>query len=108
MDVEKILAGLVRIGTVTDVDNGKRLVRVKFEDADMTSGWLPVLKSPPFIPGCDVPQRTEFESGGSGDAAFANHKHDLIIMPWMPRVNDTVVALYLPAFNADGFVIGGI
>lgn len=108
MDVEKILSGLVRIGTVTDVDNGRRLARVKFEDTDMTSGWLAVLKSQPFIPGYDVPQRTEFESGGSGAAAFESHKHDLVIKPWMPKVNDTVVALYLPVFNADGFVIGGI
>lgn len=108
MDVEKILSGLVRIGTVTDVDNGRRLARVKFEDTGMTSGWLAVLKNQPFIPDYDVPQRTEFESGGSGAAAFENHKHDLVIKPWMPKVNDTVVALYLPVFNADGFVIGGI
>lgn len=108
MDVEKILSGLVRIGTVTDVDNGRRLARVKFEDTGMTSGWLAVLKSQPFIPGYDIPQRTEFESGGSGAAAFESHKHDLVIKPWMPKVNDTVVALYLPVFNADGFVIGGI
>lgn len=108
MDVEKILSGLVRIGTVTDVDNGRRLARVKFEDTGMTSGWLAVLKNQPFIPGYNVPQRTEFESGGSGAAAFESHKHDLVIKPWMPKVNDTVVALYLPVFNADGFVIGGI
>ncbi len=108
MDVEKILSGLVRIGTVTDVDNGRRLARVKFEDTGMTSGWLAVLKNQPFIPDYDVPQRTEFESGGRGAAAFENHKHDLVIKPWMPKVNDTVVALYLPVFNADGFVIGGI
>lgn len=108
MDVEKILSGLVRIGTVTDVDNGRRMARVKFEDTGMTSGWLTVLKNQPFIPDYDVPQRTEFESGGSGEAAFESHKHDLVIKPWMPKVNDTVVTLYLPVFNADGFVIGGI
>lgn len=108
MDAEKILSGLVRIGTVTDVDNGRRMARVKFEDTGMTSGWLTVLKNQPFIPDYDVPQRTEFESGGSGEAAFESHKHDLVIKPWMPKVNDTVVTLYLPVFNADGFVIGGI
>lgn len=107
-DVEKALTGLVRIGTVTDVDNGRRTARVKFQDSDMTSGWLCVLKNQPYIPDYSGPQRTEFEGGGSGAAAFEEHKHDLIIKPWMPKVNDTVVALYLPVFNGDGFVIGGI
>ena len=108
MDSENILSGLVRIGTVTDVDNDQRMARVKFEDTGMTSGWLVVLKNQPFIPDYDVPQRTEYEAGGSGAAAFESHKHDLVIKPWMPKVNDTVVTLYLPVFNADGFVIGGI
>lgn len=64
--------------------------------------------TPPFIPDYNVPQRTEFESGGSGDASFASHKHDLIIKPWMPKVNDQVLVLYLPVFNGDGFILGGI
>lgn len=46
--------------------------------------------------------------GGSGDASFASHKHDLIIKPWMPKVNDQVLVLYLPVFNGDGFILGGI
>ena len=108
MDQEQILARLVRIGTVTDVDNAKHKARVKYPDVDMTSGWLHVLDNRPFIPGYSVPQRTEFEQGGSGDPAFANHKHDLIIKQWMPKINDTVLVLYLPLFNSDGFVLGGI
>jgi len=27
---------------------------------------------------------------------------------WMPNVNDTVLVIYLPIFNADGFILGGI
>ncbi len=27
---------------------------------------------------------------------------------WLPDVNDTVLVLYLPAEQGDGFVIGGI
>ena len=50
-EMQKILSGLVRIGTVTDVDNARRMARVKFQDHDMTSGWLCVLKNQPFIPG---------------------------------------------------------
>lgn len=108
MDAEKILSRLVQVGTVTDVNNGKRIARVKFHDTGITSAWLRVLKSPPFIPDYDVPQRTEFESGGSGDSAFASHKHDLTIKPWMPKVNETVLVVYLPVKEGDGYVIGGI
>ncbi len=35
---------LVRIGTVTAVDRERNMVRVKFRDGDMTSGWLPVIQ----------------------------------------------------------------
>lgn len=108
MDSEKILSRLVQIGTVSDVDNGKRRARVILKETGHTSGWLCVLATPPFIPDYNVPQRTEFESGGSGDASFANHKRDLIIKPWMPKVNDQVLVLYLPVFNGDGFILGGI
>lgn len=106
---DSILSGLVRLGTVTAVDNAKHKARVKFQSEDMTSGWLYVLDNRPFIPDYDVvPQRTEYESGGSGEAAFASHKHDLKIKQWMPKVNQTVLCLYLPSFNADGFVLGGV
>ena len=108
MDVGTILSRLVQVGTVTDVDIPKRKARVKFQDTGHTSGWLFVLKNQPFIPDYDVPQRTEYEAGGGGDAAFASHKHDLIIKPWMPKVNDTVVVLYTPVRDGDGFVLGGI
>jgi len=108
MDAQKNLAGLIRKGTVTDVDNDKHLARVKFQGEGFTSGWLHVLDNRPYIPDYDVPQRTEYEAGGNGDYAYANHKHDLIIKQWMPKINDNVVCIYLPIFNSDGFVIGGI
>ncbi len=108
MDVEKILKHLVRIGTVTVTDPVKRVARVKFEDTGQTSGLLYVLASRPYIPDYDVPQRTEFEAGGSSDPAFASHKHDLIIKPWMPKVNAVVLTLYLPVLDGDGFILGEI
>ncbi len=107
-DMDSILSRLVRVGTVTDVNKKKRKARVKFQDEDMTSGWLRILSSPPFIPKVDEPQRTEFESGGSGDEAFASHKHDVIITPWLPRVNDVVLVLYLPCHDSDGYILGRI
>lgn len=108
MDVEKILKRLVRIGTITVTDPIKRVARVKFEDTGETSGLLYVLANRSYVPDHDVPQRTEFEAGGSGDPAFASHKHDLIIKPWMPKVNAVVLTLYLPVLDGDGFILGEI
>ena len=30
------------------------------------------------------------------------------IKPWMPKVNATVLTLYLPILDADGFILGEI
>lgn len=99
MENENILKRLVRLGTVTDVNTGERKARVKYQDCSMTSGWLYVLDNRPGIPTNSGTQETETEDG---------HKHTLTVIPWMPKVNDTVVVLYLPIFNGDGFVLGGI
>ena len=104
MNIEDI----VREGKVTAVDNGKRIAKVWFDSMGIESDWLPVLITRDFIPDYDVPQRTEFEAGGSGDSAFASHKHDLIIKPYMPKVNDLVLVLYFPVFNGDGVILGGV
>ena len=103
-----VFSCIVRIGIVTAVDNEKRLAQVQFQDMNLPSGWIPVLINRDFIPGYDVPQRTEYEAGGSGDPAFESHKHDLIIKPYMPKVNDLVLVLYFPVFNGDGVILGGI
>ena len=84
------------------------LFRSWFDSMGIESDWLPVLITRDFIPDYDVPQRTEFEAGGSGDPAFASHKHDLIIKPYMPKVNDLVLVLYFPVFNGDGVILGGV
>ena len=68
-DMGTVFSSFVRLGFVTDVNNDKRIARVKFEDLGYTSGWIPVLINRDFIPDYDVPQRTEFEAGGSGDRA---------------------------------------
>lgn len=106
-EMETSLENLVRVGTVTWTDPVKRIARVKFEDTDLTSGPLHVLASPPGIPDHEAsPQRTEPEAGGSGEAAFASHSHALSVMPWMPREGAVVLCLYLPGFNADGYILG--
>lgn len=104
MNIEDI----VREGKVTAVDNGKRIAKVWFDSMGIESDWLPVLITRDFIPDYDVPQRTEFEAGGSGDPAFASHKHDLIIKPWMPKKGEQVLCIYEPVRNGRGFILGGI
>ena len=104
MNIEDI----VREGKVTAADNGKRIAKVWFDSMGIESDWLPVLITRDFIPDYDVPQRTEYEAGGSGDAAYESHKHDLIIKPYMPKVNDLVLVLYFPVFNGDGVILGGV
>lgn len=99
---------IVREGKVTAVDNGKRIAKVWFDALGIESDWMPVLITRDFIPDYDVPQRTEFEAGGAGYPAFESHKHDLIIKPYMPKVNDLVLVLYFPVFNGDGVILGGV
>lgn len=106
--VENILYRSVKVGKIMNVDNDKMIARVRFLDTGMTSDWLQVVINQPYIPDYDVPQRTEYESGGSGDAAFERHKHDVVVKPWMPKINDFVVCIYLPQRNADGFILGKI
>ena len=108
-EMETSLENLVRVGTVTWADSVKRVARVKFKDMDIPSAPLHVLANRPYIPDYEAkPQRTELEAGGSGEAAFERHKHDLLIKPWMPRVNAVVLCLYLPGFNTDGYILGEI
>lgn len=114
MKAEKILAGLVRIGIVTDVNAVKRRVRVKFQDVNMISGWLYVLRRS----GGDVTVapdgghthsiRDTYTGGGTA-STIPNHNHSgTVTASWMPKINDTVLVLYLPVEQGDGFVLGGI
>lgn len=79
MDIENI----VRVGKVTAVDSAKHIARVWFEAMKIESGWLPVLITKDSIP-----------------------EHN--ITPYMPKVNEKVLVLYVPVFNGDGIILGGI
>lgn len=96
------MENLLRIGKVTNVNPSDRTVRVRFEDVNITSGWLKVLRSPPFIGNDEEPKKvakTEKQQG---------HYHELSIIPYFPVVGDMVLCLYNPGFNEDGYVIGGL
>lgn len=110
MDQETLnaLENLVRIGTVISKDETSRTARVKFKDTGIKSAPLYVLASRPYIPDYDGPQQTEEKSGGSGDESFESHEHPLTIKPWMPKIDATVLCLYLPVWNGDGFILGEI
>lgn len=113
-ECEKILSGLVRVGTVTDRKMEQRLARVWFPDLEMSSDWLPVLINQDVTPDYeyDSPQWTEFETEWKGDRTgdpdYVDHRHKIIRKPWMPKVGDEVLAVYLPVLDADGFIVGGI
>lgn len=92
----------IRIGTVSNVNYAERTVRVIFKEVNIISGWLKVLRTPPFIGNDEPPKemtKTEKESG---------HFHELKINPWFPSIGETVLCLYNAGFNEDGFVIGGL
>lgn len=114
-EYEKILAGLVRVGTVTAIDAAKRLARVKFQGENMTSGWLFVVQHH----GANMyiepdakhnhPVHDTYTGGGTSENYPAHdHLPGSFLTYWMPKVNDTVLCVYLPVFNADGFILGGI
>ncbi len=113
-DDHAVLGGLVRLGIVTDADNDNRIARVKYLDTNKPSGWLPVLINRDVIHyyPYDEDQWTEFETEDlvpqAGETRFVPHRHKLIIKPWMPKVNDQVLVLYLPVRDGDGFILGGI
>jgi len=107
-DMGTVFSGFFRLGFVTNVNNSKRIARVKFEDLGYTSDWLPVLISRDFIPGYNMEQRTEAKAGGAGYAMFESHTHNLIIKPYMPKTGEQVLCIYEPVRNGRGFILGGI
>lgn len=93
MNAETLLTRIVQVGTVTAVMGTK--ARVLFRDSGMTSDWLSVLQTP----GAGV---------GMREAGDPSHVHAASVTTWVPAVNDTVVCLYLPIANSDGFILGKV
>lgn len=105
---------IIRIGVVSALNNGNRTVRVRFPSENMVSGWLKVVKSPPAV---TVQANTAADTSVKGDeeedielSADTNIKVNVAAktLPWFPLVGDTVLCIYNPGFNEDGFVIGGL
>lgn len=114
---ENVIARMVQVGIVTVVDPAEHKCRVKFPDTGLTSDWLRVLRQTPGVSVNDggAHSHTGSASVGGGDHSHTAsvtidgadaHSHGASVTAWMPRVNDTVVVIYIPVFNSDGFVIG--
>lgn len=110
MDELTALKNIVRTGWVSSVNAADRSARVTFQDKGETfvSGPLKVLKNPPFIPACGVPQQTEAKGGESDGTSFESHVHAVKISPWLPAPGNFVLCIYLPNGDGDGFVIGEV
>ncbi len=109
MESENILHNLVRIGTVSAVDYAGRKARVLFKDRGITSGWLYVLQhNGAGVHIEDNGNHTHTVSGVGLTSTDGEHNHNANLTYWMPAVNDTVLVLYLPVFNGDGFILGAI
>lgn len=112
---DAILERLVQIGTVTDINSAKRKARVKFKNTGITSGWLTVIQhyGAGFYIKPDAEHThviTDTYTGGGSASTQPNHDHlpGSHLTYWMPKVNDTVLVLYLPVRDGDGYILGGI
>lgn len=97
--MDSVIERLIQVGTVSAVDAGKKKARVLFQTTNMTSDWLSVL------------QRTgESVAVTTKSAGDPTHTHEASgsVTSWMPKIGSTVVVVYLPIFNSDGFIIGQI
>lgn len=116
-ELRRCMMGLARVGKVMDVKAANRTVRVKFESEGIISGWLYVVQhygANLYIKPDDEHTHTitDTYTGGGSASTQPNHDHSpgSCVTYWMPKVNDTVLCLYLPTDdgNGDGFVLGGI
>ena len=118
MDLGKTMSRMVQVGYVTAVNLPKRMVRVRFPDTEITSGWLYVLQhsgtemtiTKDGGHSHSITVSDSYTGGGSASVgAVPDHDHkNSKTTVWMPKVNDRVVVLYLPVADGDGFILGGI
>jgi phage baseplate assembly protein gpV len=112
--MDETLERLVQIGTVEALDETNKKARVKHQNTGIISDWLYVVQHPAMgvavkEDGKHTHTITDTYSGGGSASEVPNHKHTgTVTTSWMPKINDTVLVIYLPVFNSDGFIIGKI
>ncbi len=83
----------VCVGTVTAVEGTR--ARVSFQDGE-PSGWLHVLQHPGAA--------LSLTPDGAGP-----HTHPGSVLGlWVPKVGDTVVVVYVPQWQGDGYIVGKV
>lgn len=114
MNIDNILARLVRVGIVMDIDADRLMARVKFTDAEMTSGWLRVIQRAGGVVAVAADNshshtiHDTYTGGGSASTVPTHNHPGTVTAAWMPKINDTVLTLYLPVGQGDGYVLGVI
>ena len=124
MPGENVFKNLIRIGEVSSIDAVKHTARVRFPSlGDMVSAPLYVLQHKDMAVSMQNAGVHDHEvsgqTGAGGDPSHAHsfsdttteageHTHDAVTGYWMPKVNDTVVCLYVPVDDGDGFILGGL
>lgn len=99
----------VRIGTVSAIDEENRTARVRFNEDNVTSGWLKVLHSPPKVTISGSEDKSDKADDSESDTDTGNIGNiNIDVVAWLPVVGETVVCLYGDGFNADGYIIGGL
>ncbi len=94
------LNNIIRIGTVSSVNNSDRTARVEFKDKGLISGPLRVIKYSSIT----TIKSASLEYAGEEKS----HKHDVTITPWLPSVGEMVVCIFIPKGDGDGFILGGV
>ena len=97
---------LIRIGKVSSIDANNKKARVYYPArSNMVSDWLPVLQFPGLTTGSSGSHR--HKDSQDGDTTYAGgHTHTS--SSWMPKVNDKVLVIMEPGFNAPGYIAGVI
>lgn len=90
------------------------MVRVIWPASSKTSDWLYVLQHPgaglDIIPDAEhTHQITDTYTGGGSASTEPDHNHPgSTVTIWLPKVNESVLVIYLPLDCGDGFVIGRV
>ena len=95
---------LIRIGKVSSIDVNNKKARVYYPArSNMVSDWLPVLQ----FPGAKTNSAGSHKHTEPAETNYAGgHTHT--DLTWMPKVNDRVLVIMEPGFNAPGYIAGVI
>lgn len=96
---------LIRIGKVSSIDANNKKARVYYPArSNMVSDWLPVLQFPGLTTNYSGGHKHTCPDGETNSAGSHSHTS----LSWMPKVNDKVLVIMEPGFNAPGYIAGVI